>query len=294
MFRDAGRVIRSRNQWIVVQTDAHVHTPVPQPRQRSAVRLVVGRLWFRWRRYLYWYTSRVPFARRRHAPRLPHIAFAHSSVLLRQLSNVDMWLQHNKITNLRLAVARLDSVILEPGEVFSYWRLIGNPSARKGYQLGMILFNGQIRHGVGGGLCQLSNLIYWMALHTPLTVTERWRHSFDVFPDSGRTQPFGSGATCAYNYIDLQIENRTEQRYQLHLWLSDTHLHGEWRCAEPQRVRYEIEERDHLLRSESWGGYSRHNRLYRRLYDAETGAELGEEFITANHALMMYNPFLPG
>ena len=45
----------------------------------------------------------------------------------------------------------------------------------------------------GGGLCQLSNLIYWMTLHTPLTITERYRHSYDVFPDSNRTQPFGSG-----------------------------------------------------------------------------------------------------
>lgn len=44
-----------------------------------------------------------------------------------------------------------------------------------------------------------------MALHTPLTVTERHRHGYDVFPDAERTIPFGSGATCFYNYGDLMI-----------------------------------------------------------------------------------------
>ena len=59
----------------------------------------------------------------------------------------------------------------------------------------------------GGRPVQMTNLLYWMTLHTPLTVTERWRHGYDVFPDSNRTQPFGSGATCFYNYMDLMVRN---------------------------------------------------------------------------------------
>ena len=58
----------------------------------------------------------------------------------------------------------------------------------------MLLKNGTVQYGCGGGLCQLSNLIFWMTLHTPLEVKERHRHGYDVFPDSNRTQPFGSGA----------------------------------------------------------------------------------------------------
>ena len=52
-------------------------------------------------------------------------------------------------------------------------------------------------------------------LHTPLTVTERWRHGYDVFPDSNRTQPFGSGATCFYNYMDLMVRNDTPDTWRL-------------------------------------------------------------------------------
>ena len=102
---------------------------------------------------------------------------------------------------------------------------------KQGYVDGMVLFYGTFKKGIGGGLCQLSNLIYWATLHTPLTVTERYRHSFDVFPDSRRTQPFGSGATCSYNYLDLQIKNETSEPYQLHLFLTDSHLVGEWRTT---------------------------------------------------------------
>jgi vancomycin resistance protein VanW len=137
------------------------------------------------------------------------------------------------VVNLRLAVARMDGLVLAPGETFSYWRLIGKPSRRKGYREGMVLYLGRIGSDIGGGLCQLSNLIFWMTLHTPLTVVERYRHSHDVFPDADRTQPFGSGATCAYPHRDLMIRNDTDQPFQLCLQVGETCLEGQWRAARP-------------------------------------------------------------
>ena len=156
---------------------------------------------------------------------------------------------------------------------------------------GMILRNGRVASGVGGGLCQMTNLLYWMTLHTPLTVTERWRHGYDVFPDSNRTQPFGSGATCFYNYMDLMVRNDTPDTWRLVLQVTDTHLEGEWRADGPQTCRYEVYEKEHEIRGEYWGGFTRHNTLFRRVLGMD-GAELGEEFITENHAIMMYNPML--
>lgn len=264
-----------------------------KPIQRSRLRLFAGKRYFIWKRYLKWCTGRSKIARQRTDETLSYTAMTHATPLLRSLRNVDMVLQYNKITNLRLAIAKLDGLVVHPGETFSYWRSIGKPTKRKGYLQGMVLHYGGFHSGVGGGLCQLSNLIYWMALHTPLTVMERHRHSYDVFPDEQRTQPFGSGATCSYNYLDLQLKNNTAQTYQLKLWLDDSHLHGEWRCNEQAFYDYEVYESDHRISLEPWGGYIHSNKISRKVY-TRSGDLIGDEAVTDNYALMMYSPLLHG
>lgn len=251
----------------------------------------MGKKYYRIKRYLGWYLGRRKYASKREKTLLPFVIFKHQTPLLRELKDVDMWLQHNKVKNLRIASAALNGLILQSGETFSYWRLIGNTTKRKGYVDGMMLFYGKVITGVGGGLCQLSNLIYWMTLHSPLTVTERYRHSYDVFPDSKRSQPFGSGATCAYNYLDLQIKNETNQVYQLVIYLTDTHLVGEWRADIPSTRTYEVYEKEHRITQEYWGGYVRNNKIYRIVRNLEK-EPIDDEFITENHAIMMYEPLL--
>ena len=56
--------------------------------------------------------------------------------------------------------------MLKPGETFSFWRLVGKPKASRGFKIGMVLRNGHVAQGMGGGLCQMTNPIYWMAIHT--------------------------------------------------------------------------------------------------------------------------------
>ncbi len=262
-------------------------TVLPHPIRRK-----LGRQFYIFKRWLKWISGSQKFAQPDPKIHLPHKIFEHQSILLRKLKAVDMIFQKNKIMNLRLAAEKINRTVIRPGETFSIWRLVGRPTALKGYLPGLVLERGQIKNGIGGGLCQLGNLIYWMVLHTPLTVVERWRHSFDVFPDEQRTLPFGSGATLAYNYIDLQIRNDTDQNFQLEIWLSETHLHGAFLSEKPPAFRYEVIENEHFIQHEPWGGYSRHNRISRRVFDAATGQFLREEPVTENHALMMYQPFL--
>ena len=265
-----------------------------RPVNRSNFRIFLGKLYFTWRRYFQWFfCNSIKYAATVQDSHLSHIATKHSTPLYRQLRNVDMWLQENKVTNLRLATETINGIIIRPGESFSFWRLIGKPTEAKGFRKGMVLSNGTFIPGVGGGLCQLSNLIYWMALHTPLTVTERWRHTHDVFPDTDRTQPFGSGATVVYNYIDLQIKNDTSQDYQLLVSVGNFELDGELRCDQPCSRRYEVYESDHLIAQEWWGGYMRHNIVRRRIFDLDN-TPIGDDFITENHAIMMYEPLLAG
>ena len=262
-----------------------------KPKKRSALRSRAGMAYYGMRRRLLWLKMRKIFAAEKASENLPFCSYRHKTPLIRKLRDVDMWLQENKIVNLKIAAARLDGIVLHPGEIFSYWRLIGKPTAKKGYLKGMVLKNGSFFAETGGGLCQLSNLIFWMTVHTPLTVVERHRHGYDVFPDSDRTQPFGSGATCFYPHGDLMVQNNTGSDYQLRVWVDETHLHGEWRCSEKSEYRYEIEERRHEMRAEYWGGYSRCNELYQKVFDSE-GQLVSEKLIVKNSAIMMYSPFL--
>lgn len=265
-----------------------------RPKVRSKVRLRLGKLYFTLHRYFLWYFGRsIRYAQMAipDSEKPPYIIANHQTPLFRHLKNVDMWLQVNKVTNLKLASARMNGIILKPGETFSFWHLVGKPTKAKGYLEGMVLSNGSFLPGVGGGLCQLSNLIYWMTLHTPLTVTERWRHTHDVFPDSNRTQPFASGATVVYNYVDLQIRNNTQDDYQLFVEVGDNELTGEWRCGQKSPYQYQVYESEHRITHEWWGGYMRHNVISRKVFD-ELGLEISDEAITENHAIMMYEPLL--
>lgn len=252
--------------------------------------MLFGEAYFTLKRHILWLTGGFRFARQEEAA-LPFVCASHATPLLRKLKDVDMYLQQNKIVNLHIAVPRVHQVTLRPGEVFSYWRLIGRPTRRKGYRKGMVLQNGTFTAGTGGGICQLSNLIYWITVHTPLTVLERHRHGYDVFPDADRTQPFGSGATCFYNYGDLMLRNDTDQIFRLVLEVTATHLKGAWTTDKRPEYRYEVYEKEHVMRQEPWGGYTRHNLLYRKKYDS-TGAVIADEFVVENHAIMMYPPFL--
>ncbi|MGN0664758.1 MAG: VanW family protein [Negativibacillus sp.] len=264
---------------------------VEKPVHRSTLRLALGERFYSAQRRLLWLKMERFFAKEQQDSPLLYCAAAHQTILLRKLKDVDMWLQENKIVNLRIAAKALNGVLLRPGQIFSYWRLIGKPTKKKGYVEGMILRNGGFTSGVGGGLCQLSNLIFWMTLHTPLTVIERHRHGYDVFPDSNRTQPFGSGATCFYPNGDLMIRNDTSDTYQLVITVGDKYLKGEWRVSSEPQLRYEVEERNHTMTSQYWGGYTRHNQLYQLCYD-RNGSLLGEKLAVENTAIMMYPPFL--
>lgn len=261
-----------------------------KPRNRSQTRLYFGKLYFILKRLMQWQLNKSSFASKFDTQPFRFLYFKHQTPLIRSLNKVDNWMQINKITNLSIAAKKINGIVIQPGETFSYWKLIGKPCKRKGYKDGMILFHGTLKPGIGGGLCQLSNLIFWMALHSPLTIKERHRHSYDVFPDVKRELPFGSGATCVYNYRDLQLVNNTEYPIQILVSLSKDELIGEIRSVQIPVYHYEVYEKGHIIKQLYWGGFSRHNILFRKTF--ENNKLIADEYLFENHALMMYQPFL--
>lgn len=213
----------------------------------------------------------------------------HASLLMRELSEDEMVLQRNKVVNLRLASRRTDGLLIRPGETFSFNKVVGNCTRRKGYVEGMRLSNGDAISGVGGGICQLANLVHWMVLHSPLTIVERSEHSFDPFPDKGRVLPWGVGCSIVYNYVDLVFRNDTDTTFQLRTWVAERHLKGELRADRPVATSYSVEARDEeFVRMD--GRVYRRNEIWRTTRDKRTGDVVADALVKRNHALVKYLP----
>lgn len=231
------------------------------------------------------------FARTKSESTLPELWAEHSSVIVRRLNGVDLRLQENKRQNLRLAGERVNGLIIHPGETFSFWKTVGKPSARKGYLEGLVIEHGKVGSGIGGGLCQLGNLIHYMVLHSPLEVTELHHHSDALFPDERRRVPFGTGTSISYNYIDYRFKNTGIYDVQILIWDDGEELKGQLRSSGKNPYRYELTEEDHHFSKED-DGYYRNSKVYRLTVGKRTNKVMKKELILDNHSKVLYDPAL--
>ncbi|MBL0145531.1 MAG: VanW family protein [Chitinophagaceae bacterium] len=132
----------------------------------------------------------------------------------------------SKKHNLSIAIKQLNNVVIRPNQIFSFWHLVGNPTQKKGYQNSRAIVNNELKQEIGGGLCQLSGLIYYLALHAGMQIIERHHHSIDIYTDKERFTPLGSDATVAYGYKDLQFKNVQPFPIYLQFTLTDNLLTG--------------------------------------------------------------------
>ncbi len=229
------------------------------------------------------------FARVRSGQLLPAIVYKHKSLIRRQLGDVDMALQENKAVNLALAAPRINGILIRPGETFSLWRLVGRTSGRKGYKVGLMIKKGKPDRGIGGGLCQLSNLIHWLVLHTPLEIIEHHHHDgVDLFPDFGRQVPFGVGTSISYNYLDYRFRNNTTQTFQLVLYADEKYLNAELRSEYPLPVKYHITCCNEHFTQED-GIWYRNGEVWKHGVEKASGKVVENKLLKINHAQVMYD-----
>lgn len=233
--------------------------------------------------------SSVDFAREKRDDLLPVVAYRHSSLIRRTLGNVDLQLQENKAVNLSIAAPKVNRVVIKPGETFSFWHLVGFPGEKQGYKTGLTIAHGVPSRDIGGGMCQFTNLIHWMILHSPLKIVEHHHHDgVDLFPDFNRKVPFGTGTSILYNYKDYRFENNTDQTFQLVTYTDSEYLHGELRCEKPLENSYHIKaENEYFSREE--GIVYRNGEIWRNVVDKHTGNTIESSMIKLNHARVMYD-----
>jgi hypothetical protein len=127
--------------------------------------------------------------------------------------------QFGKVENLRRVVQRFDGLVIPAGEIFSFWKQLGHPSRRRGFVAGRMLKEGCMVASTGGGLCQVSNALFEVALKAGCPILERHAHSRAV---PGSAAQFGRDATVAWNYVDLRF--RAPQALQLRVGMTATTL----------------------------------------------------------------------
>lgn len=147
---------------------------------------------------------------------LSHLVFQYRLAMVNPNSGYDIQYQYNKVHNLKVASAPLQHLIIKPNQVFSLCRLIRHADQLTPYKDGLITVDEVTKPSYGGGLCQLSNMLYWVFLHSPLTVIERWPHNVETIPQDPYT-PYGVDATIAEGWCDLKVRNDTNATYQIRI-----------------------------------------------------------------------------
>lgn len=156
-------------------------------------------------------------------------------------------LWEGKLANLQRGAAILDGVLMAPGEVFSFWHWIGPPTAARGFAVGRAIRDDAATGDPGGGLCQLSGIIYELGLRSGLHIAERHAHSRDLYAsEAERFTPLGLDATVVWPWKDLRLENRLDGPLVLRLSVEGMVLKA-WLQAEVELTKppVTLERQDH-------------------------------------------------
>lgn len=110
-----------------------------------------------------------------------------------------------RTNNLKIASTKTNNLVLMPGEIFSFNKVVGKRTVEEGYKDAKIYENGKVVDGLAGGICQVSSTLYDAALLANLEIVERYNHQFTT-----SYLPGGKDATVVYGIKDLKFKNNRE------------------------------------------------------------------------------------
>lgn len=118
----------------------------------------------------------------------------------------------NRAVNIQLSSQAINGLVLAPGEIFSYNKVVGPRTAAKGYKNAVVYSGGEIVTGIGGGICQVSSTLYNAVLYAGLEVIERSQHNFTVaYVD------LGFDAAVSYDLQDIKFRNSTDHPIKIEI-----------------------------------------------------------------------------
>lgn len=146
---------------------------------------------------------------------LTFLAYQVSSDLINYESGYDITYQHNKVENLKLATKTIDGLIISPLQAFSFWHRVKQHSKYGEFKEGLNVIRGQMQTVKGGGLCQLSNMLYELFLHSECSILERRGHDSISIPIIDHNQVLGIDTTVNEGWLDFKVKNNSNVTYQI-------------------------------------------------------------------------------
>lgn len=125
----------------------------------------------------------------------------------------------NRIYNVQLVSRLIDGTLIAPGAEFSFNGTTGERSPDKGFRAAPVIINGELKTGIGGGVCQVSTTVFNAAYEAGLSITERSNHALYI-----SHYPLGRDATVNYPDLDLKFTNDTESWILLRTFVGSSSL----------------------------------------------------------------------
>lgn len=222
------------------------------------------------------------------AAAFPHAIYHHERTLTRADAGADPVLEAGKRVNLALAAPHFDGLVLAPGQVLSFWRVLGRATEAHGFRHGTEVREGCIVPTIGGGLCALSNALFRMACELGWDIVERHGHTREAAPSEDRV--WGLDATVFWPHVDLRIGPRDAPGHgpvRLGMTVTGDVLRIRVDAAAPARARVVLESADDATRVED-GMRIRRNRVLRTIVDPATGGTVGRDVVAVNQRQLLH------
>lgn len=125
----------------------------------------------------------------------------------------------NRIHNVQLVAHLVDRHVIAPGETFSFNGTTGERGEDKGFLEAPVIINGELKTGLGGGVCQVSTTVFNAAYEAGLPIVSRTNHALYI-----SHYPQGRDATVNYPDTDLKFTNDTGHYILLRTWVGSSSL----------------------------------------------------------------------
>ena len=130
--------------------------------------------------------------------------------------------QAGRDTNLKVASAKVDGTVVQPGEQFSLNKALGQRTAANGYRKAGVISGGEMKEDYGGGVSQVSTTLFNAAFFSGMQLDEHKAHSRYI-----SRYPEGRESTLDWHSIDMAFTNTSDKPVVLHMSVSGGKVNAE-------------------------------------------------------------------